>query len=573
MDVPRAIRPGRPAGYVADRGHGPQGTGVGRRRSRRPTSPRPRSRSPSSAPTATRSTGSSPGPPRAAASCSCGAGRRPPARPLARQGSASAAGCTSTAAGPSCLVPGRAAGAFAYVDQADQRVWFCEARRVGPRRARSSPEAPGRASSTATAASAPRRTATGSWPSARSTRRAPAGRCTVSSWRLASDPPRRRRARRVARVEGHDFFGAPRSTRPATAGRGGLGPPRHAVGRVVARAARARPATPDGLRRRVRRAPGASPAARTSRSASRPWAARRRAALRLGPARLVAALRLPGGPGDGCGARAAHRRGGRVPRARLGARPGDHGRARRRHARRRAGRRRAATTLVAGSDAGAPDGPQAGAAQPCVVDRRASARTATAWPSSGATPDAPADRLGLDPGGRAAPLRAPGRPRARRSGRADVAAGEPFTLDRALGPSRARHALPPDAGAARSGSRRAGPPPLVTWCHGGPTSSCQAGLDLTVQFFTTRGFAVACVDYAGSSGYGRAYRCALWGRWGVADSEDCLDAALHLAARGDVDARAHGHPGRQRRRHDGAQRAGRGGGVRAPAPRGTGSPT
>ena len=72
----------------------------------------------------------------------------------------------------------------------------------------------------------------------------------------------------------------------------------------------------------------------------------------------------------------------------------------------------------------------------------------------------------------------------------------------------------------------------MTWCHGGPTSSSQAGFDPTLQFFTTRGFAVACVDYAGSSGYGRAYRCALWGQWGVADSEDCLDAALHLAARG-----------------------------------------
>jgi dipeptidyl aminopeptidase/acylaminoacyl peptidase len=73
-------------------------------------------------------------------------------------------------------------------------------------------------------------------------------------------------------------------------------------------------------------------------------------------------------------------------------------------------------------------------------------------------------------------------------------------------------------------------------CHGGPTSCCQAGLDLTVQFFTTRGFAVACVDYAGSSGYGRAHRDALRGRWGESDSEDCLDAALFLAARGDVDA-------------------------------------
>jgi dipeptidyl aminopeptidase/acylaminoacyl peptidase len=80
-----------------------------------------------------------------------------------------------------------------------------------------------------------------------------------------------------------------------------------------------------------------------------------------------------------------------------------------------------------------------------------------------------------------------------------------------------------------------GAPPLVTWCHGGPTSSCQGGFDATLQFFTTRGLAVACVDYAGSSGYGRAYRSALWGGWGVADSEDCLDAARYLAARGDID--------------------------------------
>ena len=76
----------------------------------------------------------------------------------------------------------------------------------------------------------------------------------------------------------------------------------------------------------------------------------------------------------------------------------------------------------------------------------------------------------------------------------------------------------------------------MTWCHSGPTSASPPGLDLTVQFFTTRGFAVAWVDYAGSSGYGRAYRCALWGRWGVADAEDCLDAARYLGERGDVDA-------------------------------------
>ena len=28
--------------------------------------------------------------------------------------------------GAMCLVPQRSAGAFAYVDQADRRVWFCD---------------------------------------------------------------------------------------------------------------------------------------------------------------------------------------------------------------------------------------------------------------------------------------------------------------------------------------------------------------------------------------------------------------------------------------------------------------
>jgi dipeptidyl aminopeptidase/acylaminoacyl peptidase len=82
---------------------------------------------------------------------------------------------------------------------------------------------------------------------------------------------------------------------------------------------------------------------------------------------------------------------------------------------------------------------------------------------------------------------------------------------------------------------RTAQPPLVVWCHGGPTSAWQAGLDLSVQYFTTRGFAVAGVDYAGSTGYGREYRCALWGGWGRVDAEDCLDAARHLADRGEVD--------------------------------------
>ena len=76
------------------------------------------------------------------------------------------------------------------------------------------------------------------------------------------------------------------------------------------------------------------------------------------------------------------------------------------------------------------------------------------------------------------------------------------------------------------------PPPLVVVCHGGPTGAAESAFDLGVQLWTTRGIAVALVDYRGSSGYGRAYRDLLRGEWGVADAEDCAAAASMLADRG-----------------------------------------
>jgi len=85
--------------------------------------------------------------------------------------------------------------------------------------------------------------------------------------------------------------------------------------------------------------------------------------------------------------------------------------------------------------------------------------------------------------------------------------------------------VPPD------GSR----PPLVVFCHGGPTASAEAGYDPVVQFLTSRGIAVAVVDYRGSTGHGRAFRELLRGAWGEADVDDCVAFAESLAADGLVD--------------------------------------
>jgi dipeptidyl aminopeptidase/acylaminoacyl peptidase len=78
-------------------------------------------------------------------------------------------------------------------------------------------------------------------------------------------------------------------------------------------------------------------------------------------------------------------------------------------------------------------------------------------------------------------------------------------------------------------------PPLLVFIHGGPTSAARPMLNLALQFWTSRGFAVADVDYRGSTGYGRTFRHALDGRWGIADVDDCVAVARHLAGRGDVD--------------------------------------
>jgi dipeptidyl aminopeptidase/acylaminoacyl peptidase len=78
-------------------------------------------------------------------------------------------------------------------------------------------------------------------------------------------------------------------------------------------------------------------------------------------------------------------------------------------------------------------------------------------------------------------------------------------------------------------------PPLLVVIHGGPTSAARPMLQLGIQYWTSRGFAVVDVNYGGSTGYGRAYRDQLRDAWGIVDVDDCEAAARWLADQGRVD--------------------------------------
>ncbi|MGH2491457.1 MAG: S9 family peptidase [Candidatus Limnocylindria bacterium] len=65
-----------------------------------------------------------------------------------------------------------------------------------------------------------------------------------------------------------------------------------------------------------------------------------------------------------------------------------------------------------------------------------------------------------------------------------------------------------------------GPHPTFFFIHGGPEAADRDSFSPTIQAWVDHGFAVVCLNYRGSSGYGKAWRDAIVGRPGLTELED-----------------------------------------------------
>jgi len=79
-------------------------------------------------------------------------------------------------------------------------------------------------------------------------------------------------------------------------------------------------------------------------------------------------------------------------------------------------------------------------------------------------------------------------------------------------------------------------PPLLVRAHSGPTSFFDGSYNSEVQYWTSKGFFVAEVNYGGSSGFGKIYRERLNYKFGIVDSYDCKALALELIKSNLVDS-------------------------------------
>ncbi|HEY2726034.1 MAG TPA: S9 family peptidase [Parafilimonas sp.] len=78
--------------------------------------------------------------------------------------------------------------------------------------------------------------------------------------------------------------------------------------------------------------------------------------------------------------------------------------------------------------------------------------------------------------------------------------------------------------------------PLIMYIHGGPVGQDDYEFDMERNILAAAGYAVAGVNYRGSSGRGKDYIRAIYGDWGNKEVTDILGAVDYLVAKGIADS-------------------------------------
>ncbi len=78
--------------------------------------------------------------------------------------------------------------------------------------------------------------------------------------------------------------------------------------------------------------------------------------------------------------------------------------------------------------------------------------------------------------------------------------------------------------------------PLVLFIHGGPVGQDDYSYNLTREIYAAAGYAVAGVNYRGSSGRGADYTKTIYGDWGNKEVKDIIGAADYLIKQGIADS-------------------------------------
>ena len=77
--------------------------------------------------------------------------------------------------------------------------------------------------------------------------------------------------------------------------------------------------------------------------------------------------------------------------------------------------------------------------------------------------------------------------------------------------------------------------PLILFIHGGPVAQDDYSFDMTSRIYAEAGYAVATVNYRGSSGRGAAFTNAIYADWGNKEVKDIVGAADYLIKEGVAD--------------------------------------